>query len=304
MDIVKYIGQFLSKNYYCSLPGLGVFELNKKPAGIRNGDSSSVNPPTFQVSFKPVGSIDDSFASFCASQENVSISNASNNIKQYCIEVKQALQEHGHYDMSPLGKFVFKNNVIEFEYSGQLDFASHSVPLPELKVKTDAGAKLDFNYPPSHRRSETGSNAIKYIGVIVLIAVLLSLVYFIFDYYRNNSSVDTPIVSESTTPVENNSSVGVVTTDSAGSSMSVAPSVSTATPGAWLVVINEYSTQAAADAKAKKLSSYGNVSKVIPTADNRFLVALEAMHPSNDTTALVDSLRRFFNPKGKLYIYK
>ena len=46
MEIGKYIGKFLIKNKYCSLSGLGVFELKKIPAYEQKGE---LNNPAHQV---------------------------------------------------------------------------------------------------------------------------------------------------------------------------------------------------------------------------------------------------------------
>jgi nucleoid DNA-binding protein len=116
MDINKYIGKFLLKNKYCSLPGLGVFDLKKEGAQT-NVSSETISAPVYKITFTPVGSIDDTFASFIATAENVSISNASNNIKEYCKNVKEELAKSGKYDIEFLGRFSLSNNKIIFHQS-------------------------------------------------------------------------------------------------------------------------------------------------------------------------------------------
>jgi hypothetical protein len=70
------------------------------------------------------------------------------------------------------------------------------------------------------------------------------------------------------------------------------------------VAIFTFTTEAAASAKANKLNGYGNKASVSQIDNSKFVVAIEASHPLGDTVRLVDSLRKFFNPKGNVYILK
>jgi hypothetical protein len=156
-------------------------------------------------------------------------------------------------------------------------------------------------------------------------AVLLLLVisYFGYTYYQENKSVS----PKEATP-ENNTSVNVPNVDTPQSSTPMgadtsAPTmpvdtnvnkdsslVQTPTPPPpaptgkeYRVVVFSSTDQAAANAKSQKWARYGNKSNVIPM-NGAFVVTIDASHPLNDTTKLVDSLRRFFNPKGDVHILK
>lgn len=71
----------------------------------------------------------------------------------------------------------------------------------------------------------------------------------------------------------------------------------------YRIVVFTTTDQATATAKSQKWARYGNLANVIPM-NGSFAVTIDASHPLNDTTKLVDSLRRFFNPKGPVYILK
>ena len=66
MDIASYIGQFLLRNKYCYLHGIGSLKLNKLP-------KSDAGSYAYHVQLLPGGSIDDLFANFVATSEQVSI---------------------------------------------------------------------------------------------------------------------------------------------------------------------------------------------------------------------------------------
>lgn len=321
MEIGQYIGKFLVKNNYCSLSGLGVFELKKNAASVRSSENT-VAPPTHVISFTPVGSIDDSFASFIANRENVSISNASNNIKDYCISAKQELQTTGHFTIEHLGKLVMTNNKISFVQSSDLDLGYEPVSMPaaEQKIsstsKSESGDKLDFSYPPSGYSTPTKSSSVmKYVMLGGLALLLLGGVYMAYDYYQKNK-IDTedllnPTVSVPNTDTTNaNSNGNVAISDTTAQSSSSDTTTMTVTspapvsPGAHLVAVFTFNNEAAAAAKAKKLNNYGNKATVNRKDSTNFVVTLEATHALGDTTLLVDSLRKFFNPKGNVYIWK
>jgi nucleoid DNA-binding protein len=319
MDIGKYIGKFLIKNNYCSLSGLGVFELKKTNATVNNADNT-VSPPTYSISFTPVGSIDDSFASFIANHENVSISNASNNIKEYCIKVKEQLSQTGSYTIDHLGKLSSNNNKITFQQSSDLDMGYEPVALPiadvkptQSEVKASNGEKLDFSYPPSHTSYRGKPNfPVKYLAIAIAAVLVLAGAYFGYDYYQNNANLDsiTPSQEVSNAPVAQNNTP-VIDTNAVSArpasdtnSMASTPAAPALSPGAHRVAIFTFTTESAASAKANKLNGYGNKASVSQIDSSKFVVAIEASHPLGDTVRLVDSLRKFFNPKGNVYILK
>ena len=317
MDINKYIGKFLLKNKYCSLPGLGVFDLKKEGAQA-NASSETISAPVYKITFTPVGSIDDTFASFIATAENVSISNASNNIKEYCKNVKEELLKSGKYDIEFLGRFSLSNNKIIFHQSDDLDMGVEPAPLAPLVEKLKApetpANKPDYSYPPA--RTQRDIPILKIAVPIVLVVLLAVGAYFGYDYYQKNKDV-TPV--EATIPEPGPVQVDTLATTIVPDSLHRADSTNAATDTAmqsasnsaaqttpqaasfYKVAILSFENEAGANGKATKLKKYGNDASVVSN-NGRFFVVINAS--SNDTTKLVDSLRRFFNPRGKVFIMK
>lgn len=330
MDIGKYIGKFLIKNKYCSLPGLGVFDLQKSPARV-NSTSSEVSKPSHIITFTPVGSIDDTFASFIAGFENVSISNASNNIKEYCIAVKEEVAKTGKFEIEHLGRLSMSGNKLVFQQASDLDLGFEPAPITPIEVKPASEepkveAKPDYSYPPATTTyRKNNSSWTKMILPLTLVALVAVGGYFGYDYYKKNSSS-----SESNTPAPEITEIDTLSTQDTSSILpvtdtlkpSVADSFATSAPitdtnatavqapttpqasgPAYNVAVLSYDNEASAAAKAKKLKDYGNNTSV-QNSNGRFYVIINASHPFNDTTRLVDSLRKMYNPKGPVFIMK
>jgi nucleoid DNA-binding protein len=316
MDISKYIIKFLIKNRYCSLPGLGSFEVEKKSAAISKQDGE-ITPAKFEIKFSPLGSIDDTFASFIANHENVSISNTSNNIKEFCRSVKEEIAQNGKFTIENLGYLLMQNNKIAFVQTDELDMGLSALPLPPIdtNLKNNANKKLDFSYPSSYtsyRRKKLS------VGKFVLPALLIILIatgcYFAYTYIAENQKSEQPAAESNTTlPLQKDSAAVNVKADSVQTNKdsAIAPSAAPANPQPaangtnplYKVAIFQTASEATAKAKATKWQNYGNLTEV-QNVNGNFIVSILASHPANDTTLLVDSLRRFFNPKGQVFILK
>ncbi len=324
MEIGKYIGKFLLKNKYCSLSGLGVFELKKASAAFNAGNQEIENP-AYIITFSPVGSIDDTFASFIASHENVSISNASNNIKEYCKSVKDQVAKTGLFEIENLGKLTSVNGKLAFKQSADLDLGYQPTPVPVIEVaKQVTESPTDYSYPParSSYARKNKNNWIKYFVAFLALALLVTGIYFGYMFMKNSQTVKpNEPVKETPPPIVPDSSQQIVVdtlsnTPAIDSMVSNKPTIpdspANAAPaplppvnsgGARTLVIMKFANEAAANTKSNKLKSYGHNTAVV-NSNGEFLLTLQASHPSNDTTILVDSIRRFFNPKGSVYILK
>jgi hypothetical protein len=325
MDIGKYIGKFLIKNKYCSLSGLGVFELKKIPAYEQKGEISN---PAHQVTFTPVGSIDDTFASFIASFENVSISNAANNIKEYCRNAKEEIENNGKFAIENLGNLTSSNGKLVFHQNADLDLGLGSIPVTLIEIKpiipeTQEKIKENFSYPPANTtylRSKQ-INWIKILVTVLGVVVLGVAAYFGYNYYKNNLSTNNETNGTETTAVQIDTiatstvdTTAILASDTLQHDTTSAPTpttndsiVASVKPVAigkeYKVSIFTYKEEASAIAKVNKLNRYGNKSSVV-NLNGQFMVALTASNLQNDTTKLVDSLRLFFNPKGQVHIIK
>ncbi len=305
MDIGKYIIKFLIKNRFCSLPGLGSFELEKTSAAIHTKEGQ-ITPAKFQIKFSPLGSIDDTFASFVANHENVSISNTSNNIKEYCRVVKEEIAQQGKFTIPNLGFLTMQNGKIAFVQTDELDMGVAALPLPDIdaNLKMNANKKLDFSYPAAHKTYKRKKLSIGKFVVPAILVLMLGVGCFVaYKYILENQKEEPSNAENAGLPLQKEN---VPVNDTASKLSPSAPSQPTVNNGPnpmYKVATFTTTTMASANAKAAKWKKYGNLTEV-DSLNGNFIVSILASHPLNDTALLVDSLRRFFNPKGQVYILK
>lgn len=323
MNIQDYIAPFLFKNKYCTLPGLGTISLMRESARYSE-KNHSIAPPAYRISYNPVGSIDDAFPNFVANNENVSIAKVSNEVIRFCEEVKQEIAQRGEYPLEGLGKFKKQEGRLIFIQTEDINlgYVEQQFPVKEDSENKKAGQvreevqKLapDFKEIESAQASEkesTGSG-LKYLLGLLLLLGLAAGVYFSYRYF---SEKEGPVDYSTSAEQSENTSVGVE--DTLGSSEQPSPEETPdsnrgiekngvsqpVSEGEYKVAVQSFADMNTAEARAKKLVSYGNKATTMSINEQNWLIII-ASHPGNDTTALKDSLRRFYNPGGKPFIVK
>jgi hypothetical protein len=323
-NIAKYIGLFLSKNSYCSLPGLGTLSLLKTPA--KRVGSETVLPPEYKISFNQVGSIDDKFPNFIAMNENISTNNASNLINLFSKTVKEEVANGRPYIIDGLGRFTGTSAKIDFVQISDLDFSDfvQSLPtLPPMPVDNTRSASTDNVVDFKNSYNATPKESSFSIGKVVLPIILLAIIavgsYFGYNYLNNKNSTNKPEVDtlamdtttvkpdtslvkidsnkvDSTTQISNGADTTknkLVTTDT------TKPTAPIMNGPAMQIILNTYSSQALADARSKKLAANGNSVSVVKGDSTSYHVVLNLAATNRPADVVVDSIRRFFNPSNK-----
>jgi len=284
MDIASYIGQFLLRNKYCYLHGIGSLKLNKLP----KSDAGSF---AYHVQLLPGGSIDDLFANFVATSEQVSISKAANAIREYNSEIRSLLDAQQKVIIPTIGYLVKVDNHYtfvtddNFSYQPSVNPALKFVNAKPIKEATTSDEVIE----------ETPQKAIvnwsKIILFIALLIVVGIAIYFIATQSKNiSASYDVSVANSTTGIVAPASDTAVVQTDTL------------ITNTEYKFLIKTYSTLGAAVKRYQQLLSYGN--KVgLQTSDSISYQLYISMPASElDTTQAKDSLRVIFNPKGTISI--
>ncbi len=111
MDVAKYIGLFLLKNEQCYIHGLGTLQLSRKPATY---DGQSLQAPSHEITIVAGGNVDESLANFIATNEQISITKASNALRDFSTESKNSLQAGNLVALPHLGKFTSTDGRIGF----------------------------------------------------------------------------------------------------------------------------------------------------------------------------------------------
>jgi hypothetical protein len=327
MDISKYIGLYLVKNGYCSLPSLGTLQLDKK--GAKRYNATTVEPPVYNISFNNVGSIDDKFPHFIAINENISTNNASNAISVFGKEVKEEIANNRPFVIEGLGRFINANGKVEFQQVSDLDLSEFSVAIPEapptiidntrvVQNDKELAANLDFKTLINSPVKESSFNIGKVILPIGLLALISVGGYFGLNYLKN-----APSEAANTTPATNKDSLAalnsqvkdtviakdtmVLQRDSATVKPADTSKVATAPVAsgpAMKIAILTYPSEVEANVKAKKLATNkANITSVQKADSTNFHVVINLASTDKPAALVIDSLRTLFNPgdkKGKV----
>lgn len=296
MDIAKYIGLFLLKNSFCYLHGLGNLELKKKPATY---DGDALHAPEYDVVLTPGGSIDDTLANFIATHEQTSISKAANALREFSTATRAELAAGKEVELPGVGKFIDVNGMVRFVANPQLQHVPPPVPMIRMAKRTEEQPDFRRDMQEENTRSEIAWGKIVLLAVIavaVIVAAIFALRYF-------NSSDPAPAPKQDTAVTQPQiqspviSAVDTPHIDSAAA-MPAAPVTTTAVGSDYTIVLNTYPSRAAAERRAAALTTNGNKVEVVSRDSATFYVVTHMPQSTADTAHMLDSLRRFFNPKG------
>jgi len=315
MDIAKYIGLFLLKNEYCYLPGIGSLTVVKKAAAY-NKETQQMNPPEYSVLFQQAsGSIDDSFANFIANNERISIAHASNYLKDFCARAKNDLKEGKEIMVPSIGKFYTdEHQKIQFTPDPHLQIQGKTIPFfknsPVVEKQreealTNIIERTEFKEPKADEAIVMQPPQVNWPKIIILILVVLAivaaLVYFIIHWTTQNNNV--PHASEQPEQQEAPAHPATAAPENLPPAPDAAASQA-ATPenaGFYKVSLNQYPTIEAARHRAAQLNSYGNTVEVW-TKDSVTFSVIVRIPAAQKQEEAVDSLKRLFNPRGKVMV--
>jgi hypothetical protein len=300
MDIPKYIGLFLLKNSFVYLHGLGNLELKKKSSTY---DGDALHAPEYDVVLTPGGSIDDTLANYIATHEQTSISKAANALRDFSTATRAELAAGKEVELPGIGKFVETNGLVKFVANPHFKHVPPPVPMIKMAKRTEEQPDFRRDVPEAiSNTSQIAWGKVLLLGLLVLAVIVIGI--FAVRYFNN----------ENTESVRQDTTVQRAETPPPASVDQIQPTVDTmqvpvqaaALPQTtdYTIVLNAYSNRAAADRRVTTLSRNGNKVEVLERDSSNFLVVLRM--PSSqvaDTTKTLDSLRRFFNPKG-VYILK
>ena len=322
MDIAKYIGLFLLKNNFCYLHGLGNIELKKKPALY---DGKMLHPSTYEILVTSAGAIDDNLANFIATNEQITISRATAELRDFSIQAREELKEGREVEIPFIGKLVEEYGRLIFITDPRLQFAGPSIsaqrsdilmedelpePAPVYDEPEYRESEKAAQYPEaSHRRhrkrhkeapvepEDVGINWKRVIlAVLILISVIAGAIYGIRlfksnDYSASEKVVSLPVVDSSMTKPKIDTSL----TNPVPASTAV---VDNGEARIFKIIIDNYNNRKKADKRALQMKSYGHNVEVLAKDSSSFLIIMPVRCKVSDTTQILDSLSNIFNPTG------
>lgn len=311
MDVAKYIGLFLLKNNFCYIHGLGNLELRKKSASY---DGQALQAPAYEVVVTPAGSIDDNLANFIATNEQISISKASNALRDFSTKAKADLAEGKDVPIPAVGKFVEHNGKVSFVTDPHMQYTPPSVPVIKSATRSTVTPKpattttTSYNYHPEEEGSTGSINWGKIILVIILALLVVAAIIFGMNYMQPKPAEPAePEPLDTVQQVQQQPAVMPDTTRQLEDTLATAPDgtvnntpVMQAPAGVlqFNVILKTYPDSAKAAKRVAQLISYGNKVSMVPAGNGSYHVILPVSAPAADTTRVLDSLKRTFNPSG------
>lgn len=321
MDIAKYVGLFLLKNEYCFMPGIGSLQIEKSPSSY-DKDTQKMNPPVYEVKYRQAGgSIDDSFANFIANNERISIAHAANHLKDFCARARTDLREGREVVIPGIGKFTSgTNEAIHFSTDPHLQIEGKAIPFFKNSALVDQKKeeaisniieRTNIREPKADEEIEYKAPSVnwgKIIALIAILAVVIGGVIFVFWYMNKGNEnpqaqpaevvpvKDTPATVEPQQPVKD-TTVATPATNAAGT-------VNADGTTTYKVALQQYAIREKAESRVAKLKSYGNNTVELYVKDSANYYVVMSVTSAADTTRIVDSLRKQFNPGGKVMIVR
>ncbi|GAA4469224.1 hypothetical protein GCM10023093_28280 [Nemorincola caseinilytica] len=301
MDIAKYIGLYLLKNQFCYIHGLGNMELRKVRATY---DGNALQPPSYEVIVTPGGSIDDSFANFIATNEQISISKAANTLREYSVQARKDLAMGKEVHIPNIGRFVEKDGKVSFITDEKFNYTPAGIPvIKNSKQLDEQNSKLSHkpSYPPPAKADSVNWRMV--VLVLVFIIILGAGGYFVY-YYITENNKPAPVAA----PVIDTTAKQVLPEPD-----TLAPQVDTVDSNAQLVVdstlendfkmvIGSYRTKDRADKRVGMLTLNGNKVEVVEKDSANFFVVTTISCRIMDTTRVKDSLKQWFGYKDVMIL--
>jgi nucleoid DNA-binding protein len=309
MDVAKYIGLFLLKNNFCYIHGLGNLELKKKPASY-NGDA--LIPPSYDVILSPSGSIDDNLANFIASNEQISISKASNALRDFSTQARADLSAGRTVGVPAIGTFYEDEGKIRFASDPNFKYAPPAISVtkvhkaieqtPTLPVTTKTETSGSSRpYVPVHTPSEeeedeerAGLNWPRIILAAVVVLALAAIVTFAVKKYKGGEDALQPVL-----PTKENAAetvpVAPVDTNQATGNPSVQINGATIS---FKAIIESYSDMAKANKKVGLMRGWGHPVELLTEDTGKYFIVMPVTCSVADTAKILDSLSKIYNPSG------
>lgn len=315
MDIAKYVGLFLLKNEYCFMPGIGSLQIEKTPS-VYDKDTQKMTAPSYEVKYRQAGgSIDDSFANFIANNERISIAHAANHLKDFCFRARVDLREGREVVIPGIGRFTGgSNEAIHFATDPHLHIEGKAIPFFKNSVSVDQKKeeaisniieRTNIREPKADEEIEYKAPSVNWGKILALAAILLVVIggiVFVF-WYMNKDKGNAPApqpetVQEAETPPA--APVEQAKPDTAATPADV-PVTNAGGTTTYKVALQQYAAREKAESRVAKLQSYGNAVELYAKDSANYYVVMSVTSTA-DTTRIVDSLRRQFNPGGKVMI--
>lgn len=146
MEVASFIREYLYKQDYLDVPGLGTFFLSKDPFSVDN-PQNKIKPSVKTLIFRENSRVGgDSLIHFIARRKQISLDEAKIAVYQFTEEIKTLVNRKGTADIMGFGKFTSNDGI-------NLDFKAH--PNNYSAISFGLG---ELNLPPLEKPREKQEN--------------------------------------------------------------------------------------------------------------------------------------------------
>jgi hypothetical protein len=249
-----------------------------------------------------MGSIDDNLANFIATNEQISISKASNALREFSGKAREIIQSGKEVPIPGLGKFAEERGKTIFITDSGFSYTPPAIASMRVAKRQDdtpytTNADIPAVKPryidPEMEVEETSISWVKISAWAVGLIVLSAAIYFGIQHMMGSDATnEAPLI-------ENNADS--IMQDQSRADVVDSTQISTTETSDLLtfdVILNRYTDLSKAKRRVDKLSSFGNNVQLVSEEDSSVfyvVMPMENISPA-DTSSLLDSLTRVFNP--------
>jgi hypothetical protein len=300
-----YIAQYLQREGRCAIPHWGVLRCVWQSAQWNN---NKLRAPQQNLLWEHNAQTSNLLLSQIATDTQTELPLVKKAYAVWLKHLEETLDANLPYKLAELGTWSKQNNTVTWE-SNVLFQNNTEVSWPSgLSIPNNENEPETLPEEVSEEPS-TQNNTLLYVALGLLILILAGGLFW---YNQNKQSEANTPITETTTLQEPRPRVDTVKTNTVQSDTVKTDTLQTTSnapltsndSNRYDVVVYRYSTEAKAQKQANKFTRNGNNSSVVRSADSQYLVVIRAVTTQTDTQRVVDSIRCFFNPKGRLYILK
>lgn len=319
MDVAKYIGLFLLKNGTCYVHGLGNLEYRRIPASYEGG---KLMPPSHEIAVATASTIDDSLSNFIATNEQISISKATQAVKDFSTQARAALELGRAVEIPSLGVLQQVNGKQFFETYSYLKNTGEPIVIEKGMPKRHSEARgsksepqvnmpqperptpdYTYDYPEPAKNKGMGWGRIM-LFVVILLAIIGGFGFVLKNMMKPGGGPAIQPKAKVELPKGDTVASQIPAVDTTAAVAAPAATAITDSMGRihFKLILNTYPTRKKAEKRYNQLTSYGNTVELKAEDSNTYYIMMDIRAHAADTAHIIDSLRGKFNPNG-VYVY-
>lgn len=296
MKIEQVLVHYLLKNKKLTLQGIGTFQLDASLPDSADSDKPIILPENaISFHYDPKVKEDEGLVDFIVAHTNKIKPLATSDLESFLSLGRQFLNIGNPFTLQNIG-------TLEKSDSGELVFKagkSTAQKMEPQKIKNEDtdNPEQEENLFNEYQKERKSNNAPKAMLAVVVLIVLGLIGWAVWHYgFSNKNTTENISSTEQIVPVADSSHHKA---DSLIIANAIVDSINNAKKNpadsfTFKIVVKQYRTLAAAEARVKQLKSYHRKVIMYTTDSVTYKIAEPFMLPLSDTTRVLDSLKRYY----------